>query len=455
MRAHITKTNFAKRRQHAPSTGEKPRGQRKDQSPWLRASKNPESNHTITLLSPIPTVPDLARETTAFHRIQELVFLEGRHSPGNANEAAWFNLVASYPVLTEATMAVAVRHWSPDDAWQLKAYRHSYAAVHLIKHRIMSTGAQKEGVLGAVIVLAFGATLERDDMAWNIHIIGLAHMIKDRKSRAMNAPPPWMIDLIVQLVSLYHERILEALIDYDDQRILGIKRICDSVIQLQKTIESHHQHRLDPTVVAREIEEPLSQLHYDVRDLRDVDDVYVQAIARAIELVLYLLWPSWSGAYLTLLAGELKEAISRLPLKGCSYMNLTSFPLMIGAIAAEEDSLARMWFVDSHPYGVGGNETLPKSLAAVRVNGIVLAIGQVGESTVDDVFMFAALLHTCIVRGILAGSRNQFRELVRFIDDHKIVPAVDDVVFELTEAKSAYRRLAEKKHFAKVLIKID
>ncbi|KAJ5926832.1 hypothetical protein N7516_008605 [Penicillium verrucosum] len=69
--------------------------------------------------------------------------------------------------------------------------------------------------------------------------------------------------------------------------------------------------------------------------------------------------------------------------------------------------------------------------------------------------MFAALLHTCIVRGILAASRNQFRELVRFIDEHEIVPAVDDVVFKLAEAKSAYRRLKEKKHLAKVLIEID
>ncbi|KAJ5685572.1 hypothetical protein N7536_008191 [Penicillium majusculum] len=104
---------------------------------------------------------------------------------------------------------------------------------------------------------------------------------------------------------------------------------------------------------------------------------------------------------------------------------------------------------------VGGNETLPNSLAAVRVDGIVLVVGQVGESSVDAVPIFAALLHTCIVRGILAASRNQFRELVRFIDEHEIVPAGDDVVFELAEAKSAYRRLKEKKHFAKVLIKID
>ncbi|KAJ5158637.1 uncharacterized protein N7500_008288 [Penicillium coprophilum] len=104
---------------------------------------------------------------------------------------------------------------------------------------------------------------------------------------------------------------------------------------------------------------------------------------------------------------------------------------------------------------VGGTETLPVSLAAVRVDVIVLVTGQVGESTVDAVSMFAALLHTCIARGILASSRNQFRELVRFIDDHKVVPVVDDVMFEMAEARSAYMRLKEKKHFAKVLIKVD
>lgn len=104
-------------------------------------------------------------------------------------------------MLTEASLAVAVRHWSPDNAWQLKACRHSYAAVHLIKQRITSTGTRTDGVLGAVTTLAFGATLEQDDVAWNVHIIGLAHMIKDRKSRAMTPPPSWMTDLVVQSVA--------------------------------------------------------------------------------------------------------------------------------------------------------------------------------------------------------------------------------------------------------------
>ncbi|KAF9892985.1 hypothetical protein FE257_012396 [Aspergillus nanangensis] len=356
MRAHITKTNFAKRRQTA-ATKSGPREQFKE-------ARTLEKTPDI-----IPTVPDPPRDATAFHQLQELVFLEGRHSPGSASEAAWFQLIASDPVLMEASLAVAVRYWSPEGAWQLKASRHSYTAVHLLQERIMATGARTDGVLGAVLTMAFGATLEQDSVAWEIHIDGLAHMIEERKSPAAVHPPPsWLIDLIVQSVMfhaiipyiwdsvnaifgfprLYHGRVLDALMDHDDRRIiLLVKALCDSVIHLRKQIDSHHLHPLDPPSVAREIEEPLSQLRYKVRALRTIDDLYVQSTARAIELVLYLLWPSQSsGAHLTLLAGELKEAICRLPIKGCSYMNLTSFPLMIGAVAADEDSLPRRWFVD-------------------------------------------------------------------------------------------------------------
>ncbi|RDW76865.1 zinc-dependent alcohol dehydrogenase family protein [Aspergillus mulundensis] len=103
---------------------------------------------------------------------------------------------------------------------------------------------------------------------------------------------------------------------------------------------------------------------------------------------------------------------------------------------------------------IGGNETLPHSLAAIRVDGVILVVGHVG-GTAEVVPLFAAMMHSCIVRGILAGTRNQFRELVRFVDERGVVPVVDDVVFELEEAKDAYRWLKEKRHFAKVVMRIE
>lgn len=104
---------------------------------------------------------------------------------------------------------------------------------------------------------------------------------------------------------------------------------------------------------------------------------------------------------------------------------------------------------------VTGNEGLGQSLAAARIDGIVVMIGMVGDAAADPVSIFQVFFSTCIVRAILASSRTQFNEVVRYIDEKKIVPAVDDVVFELAEAKDAYRRLEEHKHFSKVLIRID
>ncbi|OKL58152.1 hypothetical protein UA08_06385 [Talaromyces atroroseus] len=103
---------------------------------------------------------------------------------------------------------------------------------------------------------------------------------------------------------------------------------------------------------------------------------------------------------------------------------------------------------------IGGDQTLPQSLVAVRTDGLVSVIGQVADKG-QPVPLFSVLLHTCMVRGILGGSRSQFRELVRFVDEKNISPAADDVIFELAEVKDAYRRLQEKKHFSKVLIRID
>ena len=103
---------------------------------------------------------------------------------------------------------------------------------------------------------------------------------------------------------------------------------------------------------------------------------------------------------------------------------------------------------------VGGSQTHPQSMVAVRVDGVVVLAGGVGEDAAP-VPLFAAFMHTCTVRGVLCGSREQFKQLVRYIDENGIQPAVDDVVFELAEAKNAYRRLNDKKHFSKVVIRVD
>ncbi|KAK4173822.1 putative alcohol dehydrogenase [Triangularia setosa] len=104
---------------------------------------------------------------------------------------------------------------------------------------------------------------------------------------------------------------------------------------------------------------------------------------------------------------------------------------------------------------VAGNSSLVQSLAAVRTDGIIVLVGLLGKFDAGAIPMMSALWRPCIVRGVLLGSRQQYRNLVRFVEEKGVVPVVDDVIFGLEEVKEAYKRLEEQKHFSKVVIKIE
>lgn len=129
--------------------------------------------------------------------------LECRHRPDSPSEEAWFNLIASEPALIEASMSVAVRQWSPDDLCQLKADHHLSNAVSLVKNQITSTQSCTDGVLGAVITMALGASLAGDTITWKIHIDGLSRIVQYRGSGGRYAVPLFLIDLVTEWVFLF------------------------------------------------------------------------------------------------------------------------------------------------------------------------------------------------------------------------------------------------------------
>lgn len=154
---------------------------------------------------------------------------------------------------------------------------------------------------------------------------------------------------------LYHKKIIEALSAYDHpQPISDVATISDRLVRLRKSIDDHRKYQLGPAFVTGQIEEPLNRLLHQARALRVVDDddnnnnPIMQATSRAIELTLYLSWrpqPRAAANDLTPIATELKEALCRFQIRPCSYMDLTSCPIMLGAIAADQGSQTRAWFV--------------------------------------------------------------------------------------------------------------
>ncbi|MNY55286.1 hypothetical protein D3C86_1912490 [compost metagenome] len=52
------------------------------------------------------------------------------------------------------------------------------------------------------------------------------------------------------------------------------------------------------------------------------------------------------------------------------------------------------------------------------------------------------------------GSKHDFENMLRFIEQHKLLPVVDKV-FDFTEANEALERMKKSEQFGKIVLKID
>ncbi|MBV8810583.1 MAG: NAD(P)-dependent alcohol dehydrogenase [Acidobacteriaceae bacterium] len=104
-----------------------------------------------------------------------------------------------------------------------------------------------------------------------------------------------------------------------------------------------------------------------------------------------------------------------------------------------------------HVIEVGGSETMPHSLRAVRTYGLVSVIGVLSgaEPTVSPV---SILMNSVRVQGIYVGSRAMFQRMNRAIEFHRIKPVIDRT-FDWTEIKEALRYMETQQHFGKICLR--
>jgi NADPH:quinone reductase-like Zn-dependent oxidoreductase len=100
---------------------------------------------------------------------------------------------------------------------------------------------------------------------------------------------------------------------------------------------------------------------------------------------------------------------------------------------------------------VGGSDTLPRSLKAVRTGGLISVIGVLGggQPTVSPT---GILMNSVRVQGIYVGSRAMFEKLTRAIEFHSIKPVVDRV-FPWTEIKEALHYMEKQQHLGKICLR--
>lgn len=100
---------------------------------------------------------------------------------------------------------------------------------------------------------------------------------------------------------------------------------------------------------------------------------------------------------------------------------------------------------------VGGSGTMPRSLRAIRTNGVISVIGVLSgrEATVSPT---GILMNSVRLHGIYVGSRAMFERMNRAIEQHKIRPVVDRV-FPWTEIREALRYMEGQQHFGKICLR--
>jgi NADPH:quinone reductase-like Zn-dependent oxidoreductase len=100
---------------------------------------------------------------------------------------------------------------------------------------------------------------------------------------------------------------------------------------------------------------------------------------------------------------------------------------------------------------VGGDNTLGKSLEAVRVGGSIVVIGVLGGFT-NNIFIPALFGKNAKMIGISVGSREQFDSMTAAINGWKLKPVVDKV-FPVDQVQDALKLMQAGGHFGKICLK--
>jgi NADPH:quinone reductase-like Zn-dependent oxidoreductase len=103
-----------------------------------------------------------------------------------------------------------------------------------------------------------------------------------------------------------------------------------------------------------------------------------------------------------------------------------------------------------HVIDVGGSDTMPRSLGAVRTHGIISVIG-VLSGVQPAVSPGPILMNSLRIQGIYVGSRAMFERMNQAIAFHNLKPVVDKV-FPWTEFKGALRHMEGQSHFGKICL---
>ncbi|EXM16709.1 hypothetical protein FOTG_15040 [Fusarium oxysporum f. sp. vasinfectum 25433] len=348
MRGHITKTNFAKRRQRLG----KPKNKGNTASPSspssaLTALGERQLRHALEPVADSLLVrmiePTYSPVECLLCEYRALIFPAGLGSPGSNREADWIALLHSEPALVEASMAIAIRHSPRLQRTQgiREASVRKGRAIKMINERLDTPLGLTDGLL------------ESDVKARDVHIQGLAQMIKVRRSLGNTAIPSWFGDFIlydsightILSASYSNLPLIDALRNEDDPKQMDVAAIRSDANDLRQLIDNYHASTTLKRDTAAIIRYEVHRLQLKVDTLLGSQEHYIRSLHDSLQLFLSLLWPIEERQSLDIKAENLKYALLQPHIRLCSSMQLLVWQLFVGAAAAEPASEVRSWYV--------------------------------------------------------------------------------------------------------------
>jgi NADPH:quinone reductase-like Zn-dependent oxidoreductase len=101
---------------------------------------------------------------------------------------------------------------------------------------------------------------------------------------------------------------------------------------------------------------------------------------------------------------------------------------------------------------IGGAQSVPQSLRAVRARGTICLIGVVSGLSATLPLGPVVTRHVRL-QGITVGTPEQFESMLRAVGDHRLRPVVDKV-FDFDALRAALAYLASGAHFGKIALRI-
>ncbi|KAH6963114.1 hypothetical protein DER45DRAFT_552475 [Fusarium avenaceum] len=368
MRGHITKVNFAKRRQRLSKEKDSKKPVRSAQGLdlskvdaqglWLEQQMmgsaftfDPACDRLLSHeIDPMSSPVDYL-----VCEFRPMIFPAGTGAPGSSREASWISLLQSEPALVEASVSIALRY-SPRRQ-NPKGFREASIckgrAIKLINERLDTPLGLTDGVLSAVFTLTFAELLESDGEARKVHIGGLAQMIKVRRSSGNNALPSWFCDFLlydsignsILSASYANQPLIQALRNEDDPNKTDFTTLRDEIGILRQLIDRYHASPTPKKQEAAIIHSEVTRLQLEIDTLMGSQENFVRSLHDSLQLFLLLLWPTEKARHLEVLAEELKYALLQPHMRLCSSMHLLVWQLFVGATAARPSSEVRSWYI--------------------------------------------------------------------------------------------------------------